>query len=273
MVRGDVMSRSIIKQKADLGETLNGELIIDIHCHMGSYFNFWVCEGHAEGMLRAMDRVGVKIACPSHHWIVSGDFRAGNDAVADAQRRYPERFIGFIGVNPNYADGVEEEIRRMSARGMKHLKIHSIHAISYEDKKYDPVFEWAEANETCVVAHTWGGKDLDQLANRARRHPRARCIAAHAGCSEADKYIELARTIKNLYLEICLSAAPYGMVEKLVRGAGAEKVLYGSDMPFYSMNPTIGRVLWARMSDDEKRRVLGLNARELLALPVCPPLR
>ena len=255
-----------LRDRADRGETLADELIIDIHCHMGTYYNFWVRDGGPEGMLRAMDRAGVRIACPSHHWALGADIEAGNDAVADAQERWPHRFIGVMLLNGNYPHEMPGEIRRMAARGVKHVKIHSVHGVAYDAPAYDAAFEWAEAQGAMVVAHTWGGKDLEQLAARARKHPRAKCIAVHAGCANVERYIGLARELDNLWLEFTYSAAPYGGVERLVEGAGAHKVVYGSDMPFFSMYGSLGRVLWARLSDEAKRRVLGLNAREILGL-------
>ena len=260
------MEASAIRDKVDRGEALTDELVIDIHCHMGSYFNFWVNDGDAEDMLRAMDHAGVNLACSSHHWGLCADFEAGNDMVADAQEKYPDRFVGVMILNGNYPDEMPAEIERMAARGLKHVKIHGCHDVAYDASAYDAAFEWVESQNAMILAHTWGGKYLEQFANRARKHPRAKFIAVHAGSENADRYIEIARELDNLWLEITWSAAPYNMIEKLVEGAGAEKVVYGSDMPFFSMNPTFGRVVFARISDDDKRRVLGLNAKEILGL-------
>ena len=54
--------------------------------------------------------------------------------------------------------------------------------------------------------------------------------------------------------------------ERLVEGAGADKVLYGSDMPLFDARIDIARVVTADIPDDAKRRILGLNAIELLGL-------
>jgi predicted TIM-barrel fold metal-dependent hydrolase len=46
----------------------------------------------------------------------------------------------------------------------------------------------------------------------------------------------------------------------LVQCAGSDRVLFGTDIPFMSPDQQIGRVLFARISDDEKRKILGVNA-------------
>ena len=52
----------------------------------------------------------------------------------------------------------------------------------------------------------------------------------------------------------------------MVNGAGANKVLFGSDMPLFDVRIDIAKIVTADISDDAKRKVLGLNAIELLGL-------
>ena len=49
----------------------------------------------------------------------------------------------------------------------------------------------------------------------------------------------------------------------MVAGAGAERVLYGSDIPFVDPRGQLGRVAFARLPDDDLRLILGGNARRL----------
>ncbi|KKK49641.1 hypothetical protein LCGC14_3133040, partial [marine sediment metagenome] len=52
--------------------------------------------------------------------------------------------------------------------------------------------------------------------------------------------------------------------EQLVAEAGAENVVWGSDAIFLSQAQQIGRVIGARISDEDKKTVLSGNARRLL---------
>ena len=51
-----------------------------------------------------------------------------------------------------------------------------------------------------------------------------------------------------------------------VDGAGADRVLFGTDMPLLDARHQIAKVTTANISHEAKRRVLGLNAIELLGL-------
>ena len=80
---------------------------------------------------------------------------------------------------------------------------------------------------------------------------------------DEELYIDAVRKYTNIYLETCSSLAWYGLIERLVQKAGADRVVFGTDMPFMSPDQQIGRILFAKISDDEKRNVLGRNAEQL----------
>jgi len=79
-----------------------------------------------------------------------------------------------------------------------------------------------------------------------------------------ERFIEIARQFPNVYLDTAMSRLPRGLVERLVAGAGADKVLWGSDALFLSLTYEVGRALGARLSDDVKRQIMGGNARRIL---------
>ena len=58
----------------------------------------------------------------------------------------------------------------------------------------------------------------------------------------------------------------HGTIKFLVEGAGEDRVLFGSDMPEQDARYQVGRVVTADIPDEAKRRVLGLNAIEVLGL-------
>lgn len=60
----------------------------------------------------------------------------------------------------------------------------------------------------------------------------------------------------------------YGVIERMGGDAGAKRFIFGADIPFMSPDQQIGRVLFARISDEAKRKKLGLNARQLFELDI-----
>ncbi|NIA22257.1 MAG: amidohydrolase family protein [Anaerolineaceae bacterium] len=78
------------------------------------------------------------------------------------------------------------------------------------------------------------------------------------------EYCRLACDHQNVHLDLCLSLSPRRLVERLVEGAGIERIVWGSDALFINMAHQIGKVLGARLSDEQKRAILGGNARRIL---------
>ena len=72
------------------------------------------------------------------------------------------------------------------------------------------------------------------------------------------------RDCPNVYADLASSIAPMGGFEALVDMVGARKVLYGSDAPLHDMAYQIGRVLFAKMSDEDKADILGHNLERLI---------
>lgn len=257
--------RQKLMRLALLGKKLEGELVIDAHAHLGPWHNFFIPDNGADGMIAVMDRIGVGIICPASHACIGPDFVLGNDLAAKAMRKYPGRFAPYIGINPNYDDGVAVEIERCRRKGMKNIKIHSMHKVAYDDARYKPAFEIANDLGWAILAHTWG-KDARVFIKLGEAYPKASFLLAHSGVGDFQTYIDVARTAKNTYLDLATSQVGYNWVETFVKRVGADRVTFGSDVPFIALAPQIGQVLCARISDDDKRKILGLNAKRVLGL-------
>jgi len=72
------------------------------------------------------------------------------------------------------------------------------------------------------------------------------------------------RDCPNVYADLASSTAPMGGFEALVDMVGARKVLYGSDAPLHDMVYQIGRVLFAKISDEDKADIPGRNLERLI---------
>src|SRR5207237_4702310 len=74
----------------------------------------------------------------------------------------------------------------------------------------------------------------------------------------------------NLAVDACGSTSAYRLLERLVRESGAEKILSGSDATYLAFGPQIAKVAFAHISEDEKRLVLGGNARRIFGNRLAP---
>ena len=116
-----------------------------------------------------------------------------------------------------------------------------------------------------LLLHCWGKEEeFAEARQLSAAYPDLSIILAHTGSQREDGYVKIAHECENVHLDLCLSLSRRGLVERLVAGAGVEKVLWGSDALFLSMTHQVGKVLGARLSEDEKVQVLAGNARRLL---------
>jgi len=102
---------------------------------------------------------------------------------------------------------------------------------------------------------------------RDRRYPNFHCLIAHSGGSFAfaDQVIEVARKAPNIYAELTLTPVTNGVIEYLAERIGADRVLYGTDIPMRDPRPQLGWVVFSRLSEADKRQVLGENFRRILS--------
>ena len=77
----------------------------------------------------------------------------------------------------------------------------------------------------------------------------------------ADLLVEMDR-----FLDLSAMGRFYRAVDYMVQRVGSERVLFGSDGPFHSFTVELGHVVYARLSDADKERVLGLNLARLVGL-------
>ena len=65
-----------------------------------------------------------------------------------------------------------------------------------------------------------------------------------------------------LPLQSCLSVN--GIIEYMVQESSSKKIVFGTDMPWYSPHYTAGAVLFARIDDEARHDILHRNAERLL---------
>lgn len=244
------------------GSALTGEVIIDAHMHVGTFNNFFIPRPDVASLVASAHRLGISRLYGSSLQAIRGDAMAGNIMAVATHRDHPETFFPYIVFKPNYPEIAQPTIDLAVASGIRQFKIHDDgNDLPYDHASYRPLYEHANTTRSVILVHTYGTKHVAPMMSMAAQFPDMRILLGHAGIVEEAIYRDAVRQHDNIFLETCCSLAWYGLVERLVAMAGADRVLFGTDMPFMSPDQQIGRILFARLSDDDKRRILGLNAR------------
>lgn len=236
--------------------------IIDSHNHIGDRHG--MSQTGAE-LVAKLDAAGVDRAVIMP--FVEGTI--DNDVIDREARAFPDRLIPFCAVNPWDRAAAVAEIHRCAGLGMRGIKLHpTLHGYRLGDHGLvDPIFQAARELGLVVTSH--GASDLyntpHEFAAMARTFPEVTLWMVHMGFFWlTDLATEKAREHPNLYLDT--SRAPIHEIAVAIRGAGPDKVLWGTDSPFVDYEGEFRKM--ARVSDSREayELVVGGNAARLLGI-------
>ncbi|MGQ9455464.1 MAG: amidohydrolase family protein [Armatimonadota bacterium] len=265
--------KSRMQEEVLEGRPVSSLEIIDCHGHLGYWHHFSIPARCAESMVRLMDLCGIRAIVASAHAAIGPDYKLGNRQILGAVAQFPGRIYGYCTVNPHSPrDEMLDELKRCFDAGMIAIKLHpSVHRCRVDDPGYEPAWEFANEHGLCVLSHTAVSDpycSVGMFGEIAERYPEAKLIIGHCGFGYegARQSCELAREHRNVYLDITSSTFYTGLLERVVEGAGADRVLFGTDLPFIDCRAQVGRFAFSRLSDAELVLVLGKNARVLFGI-------
>jgi predicted TIM-barrel fold metal-dependent hydrolase len=175
-------------------------------------------------------------------------------------RAYPDHFIGFTFVNPNYGEAAMlEELERGLTLGMQGIKLMLSAYGTYpvDGPLVDVPCRFAHEHGQIILSHTWG--TADRIRDLCTRFPNACFIAGHS----TPAFVDVCRDVDNLYICTCPFLA-WNQTEQYVQMYGADRILFGSDLTDLPISWGLGQILYARISEEDKRKILGRNLQGIL---------
>lgn len=249
-------------------------MIVDAHVHIG-YFQTIDLRNDVEDILAVADKMGVdKVFC-THTQGLYGNYTDGNNVVYEAMKKYPDRILGYITVNsPRYGTALYEYVRKaLFEYGFSGIKIYShpqgvgsaIPFLSVADAYMYPLFEMASEWQVPILAHATSA-EVDKIC---QDFPNLVLVMAHMGATPVSggdwhTAIKTAEHHSNLILDSTGSAMDAGMIEEAVRVIGAERIIWGSDMPMIDPWINIERIRSAEITKKQKELILGDNILRLI---------
>ena len=277
-------------------------MIIDFHTHI---FPDWICNqrekyfeidatlnelyanpkasmSNVNDLLVAMDDDGVDMSVVMGiGWADYSVAQKANDYIIESVSRYPDRLIGFAGVNPAWGDIACLEVERCVAAGLRGLgELHP------DTQKFDlgnestmyPLMEMALKHQLIVtthsselVGHCYPGKGRTHpeiLLRFIRNFPEVRIVCAHWGGGLPFYALmpEVNKALSNVYFDTAASPFLYNpqvfnVVSSLV---GTDRILMGSDFPLLRGNRFLEQMARSNLTVSEIESVSGGNAFQLL---------
>jgi predicted TIM-barrel fold metal-dependent hydrolase len=209
-----------------------------------------------EVTVRNLDRWGIDVAAvvAVDNGLLHGEGPAGvegqNKAIADAARRFPDRLVAFLSVDPRRPDAVELVDRCVNDWGMRGLKCHCDTGWYPDDEAYHPYWEKVRELGIPVLTHTGPLEPPsvsecvhpDRLGNLAARFPEITFIAAHMAFRWYKQLVEVAKRHRNIMTDISAwqptaheSQAKFAHILRgVIDAIGADRVVFGTDAPTFS---------------------------------------
>jgi hypothetical protein len=256
---------------------------IDVHAHYGVYKREHVLP-LKNGFMTGDAAVVVERARRANtEWTIVSPLlglmpRGKADAVAgneEAARVVPatDGLLQWVIVNPLQPKTYEQAERMLRHPRCVGIKIHP------EEHRYPirehgrAMFEFAAKQRAIVLTHSGEQNSLPaDYVPFLNDFPEVRLILAHLGCGfdgDPTHQVRAIQASKRGNIWVDTSSAQNilpGLVEWAVKEIGAERVLYGTDTPLYSVPMQRARIDGAEIREEEKRLILRENAVKLLGI-------
>jgi hypothetical protein len=257
--------------------------MIDVNAYLGHFAFRQLRHNTGPGLVRLMDRFGVKRAVVSSAAAITyRNAQAGNEEIAAEVEAHRSRLIPFAVLNPAYA-GWEHDLKVCHEQfGMRGLRVYPRwHNYSLTDRRCRALVE-AAAERRMVVSIPQRVEDrrqqhwlvdvpdveLAEIAELIRACPKARFLVANcSGVAGSPLGRRGGDLPENYAVEISRLTTEFGNeVGRLLDSLGQDRVLFGTGMPFHYPGPALARIEMLQAGEAVKDAIRFRNAERWLGL-------
>jgi predicted TIM-barrel fold metal-dependent hydrolase len=237
--------------------------IFDAHSHIGDFPELNIFDRRVDEIIAYNDKYNISYSAISS---ITGDTSKDNRIVADAIKKYPDRFVGLAHIDPNLKKTALNEFEKCVSKGFRGVKLHPKwdNYVILDENLIDPLLEKISDERLPVMIHT-GNYPMSvpiQVAVLAKKYPKIKFICAHMGIDASAEAIAAAKFAPNVLLETAGTSSA-GEVEMVVRRVGADRILFGTDPPYGKFVAEFFKIISLEIPDGDKNRILWSNAARL----------
>lgn len=257
-------------------------IVVDSHVHLGptlqnhsSPLEFDAVTGKAT--VAALDEAGIDVGIAFAPLYEGGkyddpDYKLANYAIAQACAEFPDRFVGYARVNPNRKKAAIEEFKHcLDDLKLRGLMLHPDWESFYPTNQtlMWPLAELCAEYKVPMTFHVGYYPKCQPMLfiPLAEAFPAVPIYLKHIGYEYWRDAVIMATRYENVYLETA-GASTSGEILAAIRWAGANKVCYGSDLPYCLPSVVIKKIESLPISAEDKALVLGLNSARLNNIPL-----
>jgi predicted TIM-barrel fold metal-dependent hydrolase len=235
-------------------------MIVDAHVHIGAP----PPEAEPDNFVKLMNKseIDKSIIC---RYIPEKPTLIGNKLVFSAISEYPDRFIGFVWIDPNDKTAIKEIEKAVNKWRFNGIKLH-LETMFASEEKLSKIF--AEAERLGVPIYIHVGEHFKVVDNLSGQF-NVNIILGHLGVgvynlnpSHLMATIKLAKKQSNIYLET--SGNTYFFIEYALKKLGSSKLIFGSDFPHEHPLVMINTINILQLTKREKLQILGENIKKII---------
>ncbi|HJO81952.1 MAG TPA: amidohydrolase family protein [SAR202 cluster bacterium] len=253
-------------------------------------------DGGLEDALDAIEKAGFSKAVVTNLFSLPASVDANDDVrpadllvefnnwACELVRPY-DQLVPFIAADPTAMPGeagakhVREMVEKHGARG---IKLHPVvQRFEMTDPRMWPVYDACQELGIPILVHSGparGGEPYAEprcFADVLAAFPNLTIVLAHLGGATWDQALEIARAYPNACFDCCeiieWTGAPNAPTDaqlaRLIANIGPERVMMGSDFPWYDLDRQVERIMELPiLSREQKEAMMGANAIRILGL-------
>lgn len=189
-----------------------------------------------------------------------------NDRVIAAIKARPDRFEGFVFVNPESVRACDE-IEFCLKEGMKGIKLALLqYPTVLSGPKMAKICEIAEEKNVPIFFHQGLTPESSDAHKMVKNFRNVTFIVAHAGVQYFYDVLDLAMAYDNVFVDTSSYIVTFRKLRHLCRKIGAKKIIFGTDVPVMAKDPSEGleKIRRLPISDSDKELILGKNLWKIL---------
>ncbi len=261
-------------------------MIIDAHAHIfpdkiarkavagiGAFYDELQMhlDGTADTLVRQGEAVGISKFLVQSVATTPEQVISINNFISESVKKYPDKFIGFAAMHPDFED-VPGELERAASLGLKGIKLHPDFQRFYiDDERAEKIYAAAEGRFPILIhmgdKRTQFSKP-ERLAKVLDRFPKLDVIAAHfGGWSEWDS---AAGILGGRRIWTDLSSSLYSMTPEhartLIDAYGVDRVFFGTDYPMWTAAEELERFSRIPLTEREREMILHENIENFFGI-------
>jgi len=169
---------------------------------------------------------------------------------------------------------------------VKAIKIHpALDLVFPTHPGYGPIFELAQQQGLTVISHGGGSEGAPYAAETdycepqgftsvLRDFPGLQLVVSHLGYPYLGPLVEMAAEYPNLHTDLSfvlgIEELEQTTLREAIRGFGVDRVLFGTDFPYFDPETMLDRLQALALTADELEKITSRNALRVFGLSHIP---